>query len=712
MIELERQKFEVVEAAEDGPFADRGFVHMHPKDMGTMSLAPGDTIALECHIPSGAKVMPFAAFDDGIGTIRLDVMSRKSLGVEIGDEITVEKSEFSLAELVVLEPLQEGASGVVIQATPLTDHRVLSSGDLVRVVCSDNVRRDFKVINVQPEGPVKTCSTTKLRMSGASVIDKSVAFAHIGGLDGEILRVRELVEFPISFPRVYARLGISPPVGILLSGPPGCGKTLIAQAVADATGLPFISMAGVSVKHKYVGESAQRLRTIFDQAKTAGKPGRPSILVLEELDGLCPIREDVAMDSAGAAETIGVVGQLCEIMDNLNGLVIVIGTSNIAHTIDPAIMRPGRFGHTVNIGVPDESGRAEIFAIHTREMPLGAEVNIPQLATGAHGCTGADIAKITGEAAEHVLGRVLSAMDMGRGDITPEEAAEIFVTAEDFAFASDFVTPSVLANYGSEMPHVKWDDIGGLWKVKEELRERIEYPLKYSDRFQHMGLDPAEMGGILLHGPPGNGKTLLAKAIATESEVNFIAIAGPELVRGLMGAGEKEIRKLVEATNQAAPCVLFLDELDAVAPRRSADTSGVMARMVGQLLTMLDGVKKRKPVLVMGATNEVGLVDPAILRPGRIDMHIELPAPDVESREAIFAVHLRNAPIAADVDLAVLAANTEEFSGAAIANVCRQVKRAVIKDTILAKIDDPTKWIIRNGHFTAVLADERLSVAA
>jgi len=707
------KSFRVVEAAENGPFADRGFVHMHSKDMGTMSLAPGDTVAIACHTSSGAKVMPFSSSDDvGIGTIHLDAMSRESLGVAVDDEITVEKSEFLLANTVIMEPLKEGVSGVIAQASPLTDHRVLSTGDLVRVVCSDKVRRDFKVLDVEPEGPVITGSTTVLRMSGASVIDKSDAFRHIGGLEMEILRIRELLEFPIRFPRVYNRLGISPPVGILLSGPPGCGKTLIAQAVAEATGLPFISMAGVSVKAKHVGESAQRLRSIFDQAKAQGKPGRPTILVLEELDGLCPIREDVAMDSAGAAETIGVVGQLCEIMDNLNGLVIVIGTSNIAHTIDPAIMRPGRFGHKVTIGVPDEPGRVEIFAIHTRQMPLAEDVRISQLAIDAHGCTGAGIAKITGEASEHALGRVLAVMDMGRGDITPEEAARIFVTPGDFAFAAGMVKPSVLGNYGSEMPEVRWDDIGGLWKVKDELKERIEYPLKYADRFKQMGLDSAEMGGILLHGPPGNGKTLLAKAIATESEVNFIAIAGPELVRGLMGAGEKEIRKLVEAANQAAPCVLFFDELDAVAPKRSSDQSGVMARMVGQLLTMLDGVKKRKPVLVMGATNKVGLVDPAILRPGRIDMHIELPSPDVASREAIFAVHLRNAPIASDVVLSVLAEKTEEFSGAAIANVCWQAKRAAIKATILGEIDDPAQWIISSEHFAAVLADERLSVAA
>jgi transitional endoplasmic reticulum ATPase len=489
---------------------------------------------------------------------------------------------------------------------------------------------------------------------------------------GWINRVREMIELPLRHPEVFGRLGVEPPKGVLLFGAPGTGKTLIARAVASEADAYFISITGPEIMSKFYGESEKRIRDIFKEADQ----NSPSIIFIDELDAIAPKREEVT----GEVER-RVVAQILSLMDGLKsrGRVIVIGATNRENALDPAIRRPGRFDREIEIGVPDRSGRKEILQIHTRGMPLGEDFDLNNLSERTHGFVGADLEALCKEAAMSALRRILPEIDLEQEMIPPEILTKLVVTGEDFESSLRSVEPSALREVMIEIPRVTWDDIGGLTEVKQELREAIEWPLKYPETFKRVGITPPK--GILLYGPPGTGKTLVAKAVANESSANFISIKGPSILSKWVGESEKAIRETFRKARQASPSIVFLDELDAICPRRgiSAD-SHVTERMVTQLLTELDGLEELKDVVVIAATNRPDIIDTALIRPGRIDRQLLISPPNREEREEILRIHTKDMPLGTDVDLQSIAKKTEGYVGSDLANVCREAAMLSIRE--------------------------------
>jgi len=519
--------------------------------------------------------------------------------------------------------------------------------------------------------------TTLLRIKQAEGRGREgakVTYEDIGGLSKEIQRVREMIELPLKYPEVFERLGIEPPKGVLLHGPPGCGKTLIARAVAHETDAHFLAINGPEVIHRFYGESEARLRKVFEEAERRA----PSIIFLDEIDAIAPRRETVV----GEVEK-RVVSQLLTLMDGLKarGQVMVIAATNIPNALDPALRRPGRFDREIAIPIPDRKGRRAILEIHSRGMPLAEDVDLEELAEITHGFVGADLAALCREAAMVALRTILPQIDFELGSIPYELLMELRVTREHFFEALKEVEPSALREVTVEIPDVRWEDIGGLQRVKEELQEAIEWPLQYASLFQHAKARPPK--GILLYGPPGTGKTLLAKAVATEAQANFISIKGPALMSKWVGEAERGVREVFKKAKQAAPCLIFFDEIDAIAPVRSErGDSGVTARVISQLLTELDGIEELRGVVVLAATNRLDMVDPALLRPGRFDSLIEIPLPDEAARLEIFKVHTRGRPLAQDVDLPALARAVEGMSGAEIEAICRKATMLAIREYV------------------------------
>jgi len=520
---------------------------------------------------------------------------------------------------------------------------------------------------------------------GSRRSEPKVSYADIGGLGQTVARVREMIELPLRFPAAFERLGIDPPRGVLLYGPPGCGKTLLARAVASETAAHFIHVNGPEIIHKFYGESEAHLRKIF--AEAAAKA--PSIIFLDEIDGIAPKRGEVQ----GEVEK-RVVAQLLALMDGLQtrGQVIVIGATNIPRNLDQALRRPGRFDREIEIGIPDRAGREEILRIHTRTMPLAGDVDLAHLAAVTHGFGGADLKALAREAAMTALRRLMPSVeaatadmataDMATADIPHGELMALEVAMSDFAAALDEVAPSALREAFTEIPKVTWDEVGGLEKAKAALREAVEWPLRYAPVLAYAGVRPAK--GILLTGPPGGGKTLLAKAVAHESGVNFISVKGPELLSKWVGDSEKGIREVFGKARQAAPCIVFLDEIDALAPRRGGGGENhVSERLVSQLLTELDGITELRGVVTLATTNRPDILDPALLRPGRFDIQIEVGPPDAATRQAILEVHTRQQPLADDVDLALLAAATEGRMGADMADICREAGMDAVRRLII-----------------------------
>ncbi|MDJ0271395.1 MAG: CDC48 family AAA ATPase, partial [Aigarchaeota archaeon] len=502
---------------------------------------------------------------------------------------------------------------------------------------------------------------------------------------------------PLKHPELFRHLGIEPPKGVILYGPPGTGKTLIAKAIANETGAHFVSINGPEIMSKFYGESEARLREVFQEAEQ----NAPSIIFIDELDAIAPKRGEVT----GEVER-RVVSQLLTLMDGLKsrGQVVVIGATNRIEAIDPALRRPGRFDREIRIGVPDRNGRKEILLIHTRRMPLADDVNIDELAEITHGFVGADIAALTREAAMNALRRFLPQIDLEKEVIPAEVLEKIKVTREDFANALRTIQPSALREVVLEIPNVKWDDIGGLENLKQELREAVEWPLKYPDVFKRLGIRPPR--GILLYGPPGTGKTLLAKAVATESQANFISVKGPEVLSKWVGESEKAVREIFRKARETAPCIIFFDELDSIAPRRGIHTdAGVTDRIVNQLLTEMDGMQSLKGVVVLGATNRPDILDPALLRPGRFDRVLYVPPPDRNARLAIFKIHTREMPLDQDVDLEQLAALTEGYTGADIEAVVREAALIAARENINAQV-------VSMRHFGLALQKIKPSVGA
>ncbi|WP_202319092.1 CDC48 family AAA ATPase [Archaeoglobus neptunius] len=657
----------------------RGIARIDPAVMEKLGLQSGDIVEIVGKSSVPAIVWPSYPEDRGTGIIRIDGNLRSNAGVGIDDRVKVRKVKPKPAEKVTLAPTEPvrlmGGEAYLLR---LLEGRPVIRGQKIRVEVFGHTLT-FVITATKPSGVVVVSRKTAIELKEKPVEEvkravPDVTYEDIGGLKRELRLVREMIELPLKHPELFQKLGIDPPKGVLLYGPPGTGKTLIAKAVANEVDAHFITISGPEIMSKYYGESEQRLREIFEEAKE----NAPAIIFIDEIDSIAPKREEVT----GEVER-RVVAQLLALMDGLEarGQVIVIGATNRPDSLDPALRRPGRFDREIEIGVPDKEGRKEILEIHTRKMPLAEDVDLEELADLTNGFVGADLEALCKEAAMHALRRVIPELDIEAEEIPAEIIENLKVTRDDFMEALKNIEPSAMREVLVEVPSVKWEDIGGLEHAKQELMEAVEWPLKYPDVFRAANIKPPR--GILLFGPPGTGKTLLAKAVANESNANFISVKGPELLSKWVGESEKHVREMFRKARQVAPCVLFFDEIDSLAPRRGGiGDSHVTERVVSQLLTELDGLEELKDVIVIAATNRPDMIDPALLRPGRIERHIYIPPPDKKAREEIFRIHLRGKPLADDVNIEELAEMTEGYSGADIEAVCREAGMLAIRELI------------------------------
>lgn len=694
-----------VKEAEKGDVPGRATARLHPEDMQGLGLEVGDIVRLYGAAVTAVKVIPAKTESRKRGTIQIDGIARENAGASVGELVNVEKAECPEAENVILKPL---GNLVLPQGSDRAIKRLLhqtpvSMGDRLRVTPFGSTCYEFRVTNLVPDGPCLVTANTRvnLEMKKEPVDNGATTYEDIGGLGKEMAEVRQIIELPLKHPEIFQSLGIEPPKGVLLYGPPGCGKTMLVRAIANAVGATFFAISGPEVMTKWVGQSAANLRSLFDQASQQA----PAIIFIDELDSLAPKRENLDVGGAAAEQHKNVVTQLCTLMDGLKsrGKIMVIGASNLPDLIDPALRRPGRFDCEVEIGVPDEGGRLEILEIHTRAMPLADDVDLAEIAAITHGFTGADLAFAAKRAAMAVISRVLPDINLGESIIPSEQLAQLLVTKQDFFTAVQGITPSALREVHLQRPDVTWEDVGGLEKAKEALKKAVEWPLKYAHLFEYMKV--AAPRGVLLHGTPGTGKTLLAKAVANESGVNFILVKGPELMSKWVGETERGVREIFRKARQSAPCIVLVDELDAVAPKRGKDNSGVADRALTQFLSEMDGMEAlgQGQVVVIGATNRFDLVDEAMLRSGRFDFVLELPLPDESARKEIFKIHTRGKPMAPNLDLQGLVQATEGYSGADIANICMQSALLAIREFVSKGLKDKRKCLIRQEHFNSAL---------
>jgi transitional endoplasmic reticulum ATPase len=671
----------------------RGVARLDYESMDSLGASTGDVIELKAGEKSRsgnrrtvAKCLPLYPSDEGKGVIRVDGLVRNNAGLAIGDTVIIKKIRAILAEMVIVAPIEE---------VPSLDERYLADSlDSVSMIKGDNVmvpyfggRLTFQVIGLTPatsdavivgQKTQFTIATSELALGRAT--SSAVAYEDIGGLRDEIQRVREMIELPLRHPEIFEKLGIEAPKGILLHGPPGTGKTLLAKAVANESNSHFISISGPEIMSKFYGESEARLREIFKEAREKA----PSIIFIDEIDSIAPKREEVM----GEVER-RVVSQLLSVMDGLEsrGKVIVIAASNRPNAIDPALRRPGRFDREIEIRVPDKRGRLEVLQVHTRNMPLNSDIDQNKIAAVTHGFVGADLEYLCKEAAMKCLRRLLPELNLEDEKLAPEVLNKLVVTMADFQNAIREITPSAMREVYIEPPDVKWDDIGGLDTVKRELQEAVEWPMHFPEMYKQLGHTVPK--GILLYGPSGTGKTMLAKAVATESEANFISIKGPELMSKWVGESEKGIRDIFRKARQASPCVIFFDEVDSIAPIRGGGggiegLSGLPGaeKMMSQLLTEMDGIHEIHDVVVLAATNRVDMIDTALLRPGRFDKIIYIPNPDKVTRKRILQIHIKDKPISTDIDLNKIVEMTEGFSGADVSSVVNTALSLILHDYI------------------------------
>ncbi len=662
----------------------RGVVRIDSNAMNELGVETGEAILIKGKRETAAIVWRGRPEDEGLNLIRMDGIIRHNAGVSLGDIVQVEKAETKPARVVTIAPTEEvrfSGDPAPFFKERLID-RVFVRGDRL-VIDILGTALYFVVTKTDPQGVVKITPETQLIVSDKPVKEEEarrprVTYEDIGGLKEEIAKIREMVELPLKYPEVFNKLGISAPKGVLLYGPPGCGKTLLAKAVANETNANFYAINGPEIMSKYYGESERQLREIFEDAEK----NAPSIIFIDEIDAIAPKRDEVS----GEVER-RVVAQLLTLMDGLKGRgeVVVIGATNRPDAIDPALRRPGRFDREIEIRVPNFEARKEILQIHTRGMPLAKDVDLEKIAELTHGYTGADLEILCKEAALKALRRYLPEIQKLEGEKVPPELLEkMKVTMKDFMEALKIVQPSALREVLIRKPNVKWDDIGDLEEAKQELIESVVWPMKYKDMFEKAGIRPPK--GVLLYGPPGCGKTLLAKAVATESDANFISIKGPEVLSKWVGESEKKIREVFQKARQVAPCVIFFDEIDSIAQVRGKSLSNdVTERVLNQLLTELDGIENLQDVVFIAATNRKDLLDPALLRPGRIDKEIYIPLPDEKARYEIFKVHTKKMPLAKDVDLKKLAKETEGTNGADIEAICLEAGLMAIRETIKNK---------------------------
>ncbi len=669
----------------------RKIVRIDPDAAQSLNVMTGDALELSSYGKNAVLLSwPGRDKDRGTGLVRIDGYTRNKLDVGIGDTIEVKKVESKDAKSITLAPTEPlriiGAEQYLAETL---NGQLMTKGDIIPINVMGQ-RIDLVVISTDPSGPIIINDATKVTVSedSAKAVQAaqegkvpSITYEDIGGIRNEIARVREMIELPLRHPELFKRLGVEAPKGVLLHGPPGTGKTLLARAVANETNANFYSIGGPEIMSKYYGESEEKLRNVFEQAEK----NAPSIIFIDEIDSIAPKREEVS----GEVER-RIVAQLLSLMDGLKsrGKVVVIGATNRVNAIDPALRRPGRFDRELEIGVPDREGRLEILQIHTRGMPLAKDVNLEKLADISHGFVGADLQSLSKEAGMRSLRRILPDIDLSSESIPSDTLRKIIVTMDDFMDVIKEMEPSAMREVFVEIPDISWDDIGGLESIKQEMQEAVEWPLKYQGIFTFADAMPPK--GILLYGPPGTGKTLMAKAAANESEANFISIKGPELLSKWVGESEKGVREIFRKARQAAPCIIFFDEIDAIAPKRGGDfgDSHVTERLISQLLTELDGLEILTNVVVIGATNRPDIVDAALLRPGRFDRLLYVPPPDRDSRIKIIKIHVKKKPLDDAVDIERLADQTEGYTGADIASLSSAAVMLALREHV-SKYKDP-----------------------
>ncbi|CAJ36438.1 cell division cycle protein 48 [Methanocella arvoryzae MRE50] len=725
----EKAKLRLKVAEADKREVGRGIARINERHIKEIGVSYGDIIQITGRRTTSAIVGSAFPSDMHLDIIRVDGIVRHNAGTTLGDYVEISRARWNEARKVVLTPVQKGiriyASPDSLQASFL--NRPVSQGDIVSTstynppsqsfnsnLMFEEFFRDFfsnpslglgevklAVASTVPAGIVKITEVTEIQlMPEATEISRTevpeVTYEDLGGIRDAIQKIREMIELPLKYPELFNRLGIDPPKGVLILGPPGTGKTLLAKAVANESDAYFTSINGPEIMSKYYGESEQHLRDVFKEAEN----NAPAIIFIDELDSIATKRAEVT----GEVER-RVVAQLLSLMDGLKSRknVIVIGATNRPEAIDNALRRPGRFDREIELRVPDKAGRKEILQIHTRSMPLTPDVDLDELSDRTYGFVGADIAALCKESAMNVLRRVLPNIDMKEQSLPVQVLDKLRVTRQDFEEALRIVQPSALREIMIEVPNVTWGDIGGLESVKMLLREAVEWPLRYADSFRRIGVEAPK--GVLLYGPPGTGKTLLAKAIANESQANFITAKGSDLLSKWYGESEKHISEVFKKARQVSPAVVFLDELDALAPVRGGASGEprVTERIVNQLLSELDGLEELRGVVVIGATNRPDIIDPALLRPGRFDEIILVPVPDRGARREIFKVHMRRMPVAPDVKLEELVDRTDMYTGADIAYLCKKAGRLALREDLKATV-------VRKKHFMEALKTTEPSV--
>ena len=670
-------------------FVGRGIALIDPKTIEEYGLRTGDVVELTQESTSKKSYVLLWSSnsnDYGKGLIRIDGYTRENISVGIDDQITVQKVNVEKAEEIKMSPTVDlNIVGLENYMSEKLDGRVVAKDDVLLFNIMGK-RIGFIIISTKPQNQALLINShTKFKLGTTSDIpvqDKKIdriTYEDIGGIKNEVQKVREIIELPLRHPELFDKIGIDAPKGVLLHGPPGTGKTLLAKAVANETNANFYSIGGPEIMSKFYGESEEKLRNIFLQAQDKA----PSIIFIDEIDSIAPKRDEVSGDVEKR-----IVSQLLTLMDGLKtrGKVVVIAATNRPNAIDQALRRPGRFDREIEIGIPDEEGRYDILQIHTRGMPLEQDLDLKYYAKVTHGFVGADLEMVAKEAAMRSLRRIIPEINLKEAKIPIDILNKIKITSQDLDDALKEVHPSAMREVLVQKPNIQWKDIGGLDNLKEELKEAIEWPLKHADLFIKAAIKPPK--GILLYGPPGTGKTLLAKAVASTSESNFISIKGPELLSKWVGESEKGVREIFRKARQAAPCVIFFDEIDAIAPTRSGSDGGdshVTERLVSQMLTEIDGLDDLKGVVIIGATNRPDIIDKALLRPGRFDRLLEIPIPDNYTRKQILQVHLKKKPLGADVNIDKLVELTDSFTGAEIESLVNAAAIAAVKEHVIIR---------------------------
>ena len=684
----------------------KGIARMNSADMDVLGLSEGQIIEIVGKKVTAARVRTCDE-DCAEHVLQIDGLTRENALVSLDDTVNVRPATHHFAGSVTLQPLsaraltdKEGDSAYILS---LLEGQPLTAGDRVRLNLFGTRICDFLVSETTPGGTVVVSKSTYLnRLKPASVAQpRKISYEDIGGLGFQIRRVREMIELPLRFPQVFERLGIQPPKGVLLYGPPGTGKTVIARAVANETDAWFTHISGPEIIGKFYGESEERLRNIFEEAQSRS----PSIIFIDEIDAIAPKREDMGGEKQVERR---VVAQLLALMDGLEsrGQIVVIGATNIPNSLDPALRRPGRFDREISVPIPDRKGRFEILQIHTRGMPLAEDVDLKRVADLSHGFVGADLEALAKEAAMACVRDILPYVNLQTQEIPYEKVASLEVRMSHFMAALMEIDPSAIREVFVEIPDVSWEDIGGLEDVKEELIQAVSWPLRHAEVFERYSVQPTR--GIMLHGPSGTGKTLLAKALAKESGVNFISVKGPSLMSRYVGESERAIREVFRTARQAAPSILYFDEIESLIPIRGREAGGsaFTERVIGQFMSEMSGIEDLQGVVVLATTNRLDLVDPALLVAGRFDLVLELPLPDAEARESIFRIELRRKPLAPDIDVKDLAALTKGASGADIAFVCRKATTEALKAHLKGEGErEEGSLRLERVHFDAALGE-------